>query len=427
MDRILRFAILLLAAAALPAVTAQGAWKQKTISYLNGNNGIEPQYTGVNFDAEGNIYGMGSQGGKHDDGVVFKLTPPDTGKGAWKASAIYSFDLSVHVVDGGFLFHDMDIRTPRLVFDAAGNIYGASNGTFLAPVPPGLKGFISPLFELSPPVAGKTAWTETDILVKAGTATVDMLNLVRDAKGNFYMTGGRPNPNNPYIAGDAAVFEISPPAAGKPAWTMTAIGLFPPKAGAGVTLTHLTADRRGDLFGIAGGAIFELAPPAGGKTGWTKTMINLSAAMGSTPVSLTPDGKGNLYGGTISGGTDNGGIAFKLTPPADGKTQWKQTALASFGNTDKSTNLLTVNADAAGDLYVLVTDIDYSNCPFYKLSPPAAEKSAWVKTHVMDVNCLDVTPDTRYSRLTWDSTGNLYGVTEEGGPYSYGSIYELSP
>jgi uncharacterized repeat protein (TIGR03803 family) len=32
-----------------------------------------------------------------------------------------------------------------------------------------------------------------------------------------------------------------------------------------------------------------------------------------------------------------------------------------------------------------------------------------------------------YSRLIPDSAGNLYGTTEDGGAYGYGTVYEITP
>ncbi len=95
---------------ALAVVLLPAAWAQPIFKILHGVPG--GLFTGLSFDAKGNLYGATGGGGDHNDGTIFQLTP---GTGGWTLTTLHSFD----GYDGG---------TPNggLVFDAAGNMYGTS-------------------------------------------------------------------------------------------------------------------------------------------------------------------------------------------------------------------------------------------------------------------------------------------------------------
>ena len=72
--------------------------------------------------------------------------------------------------------------------------------------------------------------------------------------------------------------------------------------------------------------MFQLTPPSGGSGARTETVV----ASGPTPASvLAIDPSGNLYGTTVSGGSNNCGIVFKLAPPSGGGA-WTETVLHNW-------------------------------------------------------------------------------------------------
>jgi uncharacterized repeat protein (TIGR03803 family) len=79
-----------------------------------GTDGYDP-YAGVIFDTAGNLYGTTYQGGTHNLGTVFELTP--SGGGTWTESILYSF---AGGSDGGG-------PTGTLTRDSSGNLYGTTN------------------------------------------------------------------------------------------------------------------------------------------------------------------------------------------------------------------------------------------------------------------------------------------------------------
>jgi hypothetical protein len=103
----------------------------------------------------------------------------------------------------------------------------------------------------------------------------------------------------------------------------------------------LLRDASGALYGTAmlggvynNGTVFKLTPPAPGKTGWALSVLYTftGGSDGGLPnAGLVMDESGAIYGTTEMGGSWlNQGLVFKLTPPAPGATQWKQTVLHYF-------------------------------------------------------------------------------------------------
>jgi uncharacterized repeat protein (TIGR03803 family) len=94
-----------------------GGWKEKVLHSFNynGTEGYYPQ-AGVIIDAAGNLYGVTSEGGVDDNGLVFELSP--NGSGGWTYTKLHNF------WGGG------DGLNPQaaLIFDAAGNLYGTTSG-----------------------------------------------------------------------------------------------------------------------------------------------------------------------------------------------------------------------------------------------------------------------------------------------------------
>ena len=67
------------------------------------------------------------------------------------------------------------------------------------------------------------------------------------------------------------------------------------------------------------------------------------------PVGLTIDASGNLYGATITGGTEFGTV-FEVSPPSHNSSVWKETTLYSFQAFEIQPNPGLV-VDAQGNLY----------------------------------------------------------------------------
>jgi len=130
---------------------------------------------------------------------------------------------------------------------------------------------------------------------------------------------------------------------------------------------------------------------------------------------------GILYGTTAEGGTNNiYGTVFKLTHTKKG---WRETILHSFGASGDGSQPYDVLAlDQKGDLYG-TTNVggSYSYGTVFKLTPSGKETIL----HSFDLNGADGANPVAGVTLGFD--GTLYGTTEYGGAYNQGTVFELTP
>ena len=93
--------------------TSDGGWTYKVIhEFTGGKPGADPSVGGLVFDGQGNLYGATEVGGAYGYGLVFKLAPGTGDK--WTYQVLHQFK---GLQDGGD-------SIGRMIFDAAGNLYG---------------------------------------------------------------------------------------------------------------------------------------------------------------------------------------------------------------------------------------------------------------------------------------------------------------
>jgi uncharacterized repeat protein (TIGR03803 family) len=207
----------------------------------------------------------------------------------------------------------------------------------------------------------------------------------------------------------------------------------------------LLIDAAGNFYGITNGGgthnlgvVYELSPAGNGKV--TETVLyGFTGANGdgAYPIGdLVFDGAGNLYGVTTSGGVNEGGTVFELSPPTEQGSAWTETVLYRFQNSpDGASPVAGVILDASGNLYgttqfggISVPGCERSTCGVvYELTPPSAPGASWTESVLYEFQGF---PDGSQpmSRLVFDGAGNLYGTTYAGGAlYGQGSIFQLAP
>jgi len=191
-------------------------------------------------------------------------------------------------------------------------------------------------------------------------------------------------------------------------------------------------DATGNLYGTlfsgganSAGAVFELSPAIGG--GWTETVLyafNFTGG-GYLPCSgLVFDSHGNLYGETLAGGTGGGGTIFELSPGSNGT--WTETTLYNFASgTDGSVPFSgTLAIDGSGKLYgVTENGGTYGYGTVFELV--AGSNGTWTKNILHSFAQENDGGLPFAEQLVLDSAGNIYGTTVQGGAHDYGVVFEL--
>jgi uncharacterized repeat protein (TIGR03803 family) len=351
---------------------------------------------------------------------------------------IYNFCSETNCDDGAVAYTD-------LVFDAKGNAYGVTfNG--------GPYSSSGVAYEVSPPAGGSGTWTSQTLYLFGG-ATNDPINptssLIFDSHGNLYGVAQSGGAN-----GRGAVYELSPPAGGGVPWTLKLLYSFPESGNQGFDpVGTLTFDASGNLYGTTnnsevgdgGGAVFKLSPRAGGGVPWTLTVlwsfgVNTAYNDGYGAYAGVVFRNGNLYGTTTNGGLDDFecgtgcGTVYELTPPAGGGSGlWTETLLWSFPSnaTDGEAPYSKVVFDSAGNIYGTTNNGGVSgDGTVFELSPPAGGIGSWTENILYSFcpngasGCTDAVFPE--AEVTFDSAGNIY-TTAAGGLTGRGTVVELSP
>jgi uncharacterized repeat protein (TIGR03803 family) len=432
--------ILCLITLALSSTFAAPQAQYKVLYSFQGNrvgDGMNP-VAGLIADNSGNLYGTTRVGGPYGYpacpgcGTVFELSP--NSDGSWTESVIYAFCANFNgaCLDGAF-------PEAALVMDSTGNLYGTTAGGGSGGGARGCQDALAgcgTVFELSPPTILGGAWTETVLYnfcsVLQGTACVDgfepIADLTLDGVGNLYGTAQHGGSGD---GGQGVVFELSP---GTNGWTETVLynfcsvmqgkycldGSLP---GAGVTL-----DAAGNLYGttinggaphsVGGGTVYKLTYNSGA---WSETVLASSrggSAKGSVPLGDLRIDLGYLYGTTSFGGVDGGGGVFKLSSiTGSGGGVFFDTGSEGCYPTagvtlDHQRNVLYGTASQCGQGgggTVFTVDPSRQLTVLYSLCSQSA--------------CADGA--NPLGALIEDTSGNLYGTTENGGAAGDGVVFEV--
>lgn len=409
------------AAAVVLASTLTAQVSEQVILNFSGYNGIQPQ-SPLLQDASGHLYGTALGGGDKSSacpggcGVVFELAPK-TG-GGWNYRRLYSFTGNNDFLPEG-----------RLVFDAAGNLYGIAAGNGIT---------AGEVFRLSRASNGQ--WTESIIHAFGGSGDGAAVRsgLIIDSAGNLYGTtaGGGANANQ------GTAYKLSPNSDGT--WTETVLYSFGGQANDGFgPFAEVIQDAAGNLYGTTenGGAfgwgtVFELSPNSGG--GWTETVLYSFTGhqdQGHPQASLWMDATGNLFsttfGNTIHG--DGLGTVFELVHKSDGS--WGEKTLHTFlGNANNGSDgafpgLGGLVPDKAGNLYG-TTEFGGSTSGgvIYKMTSGTA---GWTESilYTFQICCSGNSTGAEpfYGVTFGKSSGILFGTASHGGSAEDGVVYEITP
>ncbi len=284
-----------------PDALTPGGWTLQVLhSFLNSHADGQGPWDKVILDRAGNVYGTTRDGGSEAaGGVVFELTRGSPGD--WSEDILYDFPF----------YKRGCCPYAELIFDAAGNLYGTTPGG-------GTGNGDGVVFKLTHTAS---EWKETLLHSFQGTdGSQPMGGLVFDAEGNLYGTTAEGGKN-----GSGTVFKLAPAQGGR--WKRTILYDFPLFKNGGGPASTLVFDKAGNLYGTAVGGIgpcpsgcgvvFEMSPDSNGK--WTYTVLHRFT-------DATNDGaevfsgvvfdktEKHLYGTTAFGGAYNQGVVYEITP-----------------------------------------------------------------------------------------------------------------
>ncbi len=388
-------------------------------NFAGGTDGATP-FDGLALDAAGNLYGTTTAGGASGNGAVFELAK--NSDGSWTESVLYSFA-------GG-----TDGATPYagVTFDTSGNLYGTTTA--------GGASSAGTVFELMSNSNG--TWTESVLYSFSGGsdgANPQWCGVVFDATGILYgMTSGGGT------EGMGVVYRLTPNSGGS--WTYGLLHTFKGGKDASYPLAGtLTFDTAGNLYGATSdgadgdgncatskdcGSIFEMTRHSNGS--WKEQVIfrftdNTDGGQSRRPFSpLVFDSAGRLYG-TAGGGGGLYGTAFRLTRDAKGK--WKQRGLHVFhGNQDGAYPNSGLVFDTAGDLYgstVFGEDLN-GDCCFGQVFKLIPEAHGWSKQAVHRFQGAPQDGILGGNPVVFDTAGNLYSTSVNGGSSGNGVVFEVT-
>ena len=371
-------------------------------NFTGGSDGANP-LSGFTIDAAGNLYGTTNAGGASGAGTVFKVT---------QGGSV----IVLHSFTGG-----MDGANPgaSLLLDAAaGDLYGTTNagGAF------------------GSGTVFKVTQSGSVIVLYSFTGGKDGASpeagLAMDAAGFLYGTTTAGGSN-----GNGTVFRLylgqSPRFA-----PYRVLYSFGQGTDGKVPVAGVTLDAAGNLYGTTSaggtygyGTVFQLklkVTPSNSDSGWTESILHnfQNANDGAVPYAgLIFDQSGDLYGAATEGGqgVNVGGTIFKLTPSQSG---WTFTVLYSLPGSGISGTFRNIIMDASGSLYA-TTHCDGANNAgtVYKLTHSGGTwtyNSLYVFTGGSDGLY-------SFSNLVFDTNGNLYGTTNQGGANGSGVVFKITP
>jgi uncharacterized repeat protein (TIGR03803 family) len=389
------YAVLVLCATTATVLPAQTF---TTLHSFDGTDGCCPN-TDLVQATNGYLYGAANFG-TNGDGTVFKMTPSGT------LTTLHSFDGT----DGEF--------SNTLVQAPDGNLYGTAeqggtngDGTVFKITP---EGTLTTLHNFN--------WTDG----------YSPWGLVQAASGDFYGTtyGGG-------AYGSGTVFNVTPSGA------LTTLYSFCSQSGCTDgerPLAGLVQATNGDFYGTASGGgangagtVFKITPEGTLTTLYSFCAQDSGCPDGAQPLAgLVQATNGDFYGTTSTGGANNSGTVFKITPSGALTTLYSFCSLS--GCADGAAPYAGLVQGTDGDFYG-TTIAGGTNCAaassgcgtVFKITPSGALTTLY--SFCPQPGCTDGSnPDAGLIQAT---NGTFYGTTDGGGTstacsFGCGTVFSLS-
>lgn len=361
----------------------------------DGSDGTTP-VAGLVFDQAGNLYGVAAyNGADYTDGLVFRLSPSQRG---WDYDIVHRFD-----------FFDPVGREPLggLAIDDAGVIYGTTSysdddsecGTVFESAPSGWV----PLHTFSGP----------DGCVPRSNLRLSNGWLVGTTSG-----GG--------ASGQGTVFFLDTLTATFYSYSFQKTEGTTPIGGFNIFSygATLSGGEKGE------GNVYRLgAHGLTNKFSFTSNRQASYAPMGDLLTAYV-NGARTMYGTTSAGGKGGGGTVYRLSEHQQKPERWQLSVLHSFSGEDGRSPMAGLASDARGNLYGTTSQGGEWECgTVFKLSPEMNNRWKFTVLYSFNPYNQDSGGDgcRPLSSVELDAAGNIYGTTESGGWYGWGTVYEIIP
>jgi len=186
-------------------------------------------------------------------------------------------------------------------------------------------------------------------------------------------------------------------------------------------------DRKGNLYGLTpngglSGVAFKLIPSPAGE--WKEVVLYDNVGLPYAGVLV--DHLDNLYGTTDTNGSFNEGSVFELS---HGKPGWEFTNLYSFQDSfGGGVQPSDLTADKQGNLYGFAGNAG-TGCHIYgcgTVFEMTRSDGKWQEKTLYQFKDLADGWGPGYGVPAFDRAGNLYGTTQAGGKYGFGTLFRLS-
>jgi hypothetical protein len=120
-------------------------------------------------------------------------------------------------------------------------------------------------------------------------------------------------------------------------------------------------------------------PPKQKGGAWTEKKLHVfdDGSDGAEPAgNFVFDASGSLYGTALGGNPSGGGIAFRLTANSGG--QWEETVLHWFSNSGPGAFTIGLTFDSSGNLYGPTNEGTLFRGTVVRLKPPTRQRDEWV-------------------------------------------------
>jgi uncharacterized repeat protein (TIGR03803 family) len=381
-------------------------------NFSNSNgDGAFPWSNVLISDSKGNLYGVTGGGGSNTTGAVFELSP--NGNGGYSETVLYDFK-----AEGSG-----DGSTPygSLARDAAGNLYGATQG--------GGANNTGTVFMLSPKAGG--GWLERILYSFSATGVTDG----QTPSGGVIIGNDRTLYGTTTYGGTnsaGTVFQISKTSSGI---TEKVLHSFGAPGDGEFPYDPVVADPEGNLYGatsIGGasgaGCIYRLSPQNGS---WTESLLysftgKNGDGSGMYYVGLIGDKSRDIYGTTAFGGANGTGTVWELVYS---KGSYSEKILYSFGASnsgDGNYPYAGLTMDGAGTLYGTTEQggSTQNSGTVYKLTKSG---SNWTESVVHNFTGGINDGEDPSGNLLLGSDGTLYGMAQFGGKSNDGIVYSIAP